>query len=114
PDPPPQVPEAAEYDETAQRWLVSPRLSGAELWRAFDRAGTLVEEWRIDEGCKTFSRVFAPDGSVKEETTFGRTGRRHGPHRQRFLEEGESPYLDARIVEERGSFDQDHPVGRWT
>src|SRR5436190_3517581 len=34
PTPPAGVPEAAEYDEGSQRWLVSPRLSGAALWRS--------------------------------------------------------------------------------
>ena len=114
PDPPPGLPDAADYDEGSQRWVLAPRDSGAELWRAYTPDGVLDEEWRIEEGVRTFARVHARDGSIKQESSFGRDGRRHGPHRRRYPGGSESPYLDARIVEERGAYAHDHPIGRWT
>jgi hypothetical protein len=115
PSPPPGLPERAEFDENDRRWGVPP-LPGEpdQLWRFYREDGALEEQARCDEGFKVFTRIHAADGSVKQETHFDRSGRRHGPHRRRFIEGDASPYLDARIVEERGAFEEDDPVGRWT
>jgi hypothetical protein len=115
PDPPAALAAIADadYDETAGRWVVPPRPGTDELWRAYGQDGRLEEQSRIEQGYRTFLRAFAPDGAVKEETSFNLGGRRHGPYRRRYLEGEPSPYLDARIVEERGAFAEDHPVGRW-
>jgi hypothetical protein len=115
PTPPPGLSERADYDEGDRRWVVPPAVDDPDpLWRFYGQDGRLQEEARLDEGFKVLARLYADDGSVKLETHFNRSGRRHGPHRRRFLEGEPSPYLDARIAEERGEFEDDDPVGRWT
>jgi antitoxin component YwqK of YwqJK toxin-antitoxin module len=115
PTPPPGLSERADFDESERRWVVSPAPGAADpLWRFYGQDGRLQEEARLDEGWKVLTRLFAEDGSIRQETHFNRSGRRHGPHRRRYLEGETSPYLDARIAEERGTYEDDDPVGRWT
>ncbi len=115
PIPPAGLPERADYDEGDRRWVVSPAAGEAQpLWRFYRQDGSLEEEARIDQGFKVLTRLHAPDGTVTLETSFNSSGRRHGPHRRRYLEGESTPYLDARIAEERGQFEDDDPVGHWT
>jgi hypothetical protein len=112
---PANLPEEADFDEGAGRWIVGPRPgSGDNLVRFYRQDGGLDEEAIIETGCKLSSRRFAADGSVKAEENFARDGRRAGSHRQRFVDGDESPYADARIVEVRGQYQADRPAGRWT
>ena len=114
PDLPPGLPEGAEYDEGG-RWMVSPAAGAADqTTRLYRQDGRLDEEALIENGWKTFSRLFAEDGSVKAEIRSGNDGRREGACRQRYVDGETSPYLDARIVEARGAFAADRPTGRWT
>jgi antitoxin component YwqK of YwqJK toxin-antitoxin module len=115
PSPPPGLPARADYDEGDRRWAVPPATEEAEqLWRFHGEDGSLQEEARFADGFKVLTRIYARDGSIKQETCFDRSGRRHGAHRRRFVEGDASPYLDGRIVEEQGTFEEDDPVGRWT
>ena len=115
PSPPPGLSARADYDEHDKRWSVPPASDApAEPWRFYRQDGTLEEEARFEDGFKVFSRLQAADGSLRQETHFDKNGRRHGDHRRRFDETEASPYLDARIAEERGAFEEDDPVGRWT
>jgi hypothetical protein len=112
---PPGLPERADFDEGDRRWGVPPLPEEPDqLWRFYREDGALDEEARFDQGFKVLTRLRARDGSVKQETHLDRNGRRHGAHRRRFVDGEASPYLDARIVEERGAFEDDDPVGRWT
>jgi hypothetical protein len=115
PAPPPGLPASATFDEGERRWAVSPAPEDGEpLWRFYREDGSLQEEARFDEGVKLLCRLHAPDGELEQETHFDRNGRRHGSHRRRFIDGEMSPYLDARIFEERGELEDDEPVGRWT
>jgi hypothetical protein len=114
PDRPANLPETAEYDEGGH-WIVAPAAGAADrLTRLYRQDGSLAEEAIIEDGWKTFSRQFASDGSVAAELRCGRDGRREGLARRRYVDGDASPYLDARIVEERGAYTADRPAGRWT
>jgi hypothetical protein len=116
---PEALPELAQFDESERRWVVGPDASGQAvssdaLWRVYDEGGALVEEARFDEGFKVMSRCLSGGGHIKEEAHMSRAGRRHGPYRRRYERDEQSPYLDGRVVEVRGEYDDDLPVGRWT
>jgi hypothetical protein len=115
PERPAPLAERAEYDEGSGLWMVPP-LVGAEdrLSRFYDQGGALVEESLIEEGWKTFTRLYAGDGSVKAEVRSTRDGRKQGAFFRRFVDGDANPYLDARIAEERGAYTADRPCGRWT
>ena len=116
PDRPSRVPEAAQFDEGDRRWVVGPEsqpVSG-EPWRMYDTEGVLVEEARFQDGYKVWTRGLAPDGDTREEARLSPQGRRNGPYRRRWLAGEETPYLDSRVVEARGEYADDLPVGRWT
>jgi hypothetical protein len=115
PDRPPSLPDRASYEEFEDRWCVQPETPASpEPWRFYDQSATLVEEARFEDGIKRWSRLYASDGGVREEVTLGRDSRRHGPYRRRFVDGLTSPYLDSRIVEERGELADDQPVGPWS
>jgi hypothetical protein len=114
PSVPAGLPETAEYEEFGQRWSVGPGPRATSgLWRAYTEDGRLDEETECDEGRKIFSRLYGRDGQPRQEAHFDLEGKRHGAYRRRFVEGDESPYLDARIAEERGAFHQGEAVGRW-
>jgi tetratricopeptide (TPR) repeat protein len=119
PSRPEALPELAQFDESERRWVVGPDANGQSatpdaLWRVYDEGGTLVEEARFDEGFKVMSRCLSGDGQTREELHLSRQGRRSGLYRRRFAPDEQSPYRDGRVVEVRGEFADDLPVGRWT
>lgn len=115
PERPPALPERAYFEEFEDRWALPPEPPTApEPWRFYDQSAALVEEARFEDGIKRWSRLYAADGGVREELTLNRESRRHGPYRRRFVDGLTSPYLDARIAEERGELADDQPVGTWT
>jgi hypothetical protein len=116
---PEALPELAQFDEAERRWVVGPAANGQPvspdaLWRVYDEGGALVEEANFDDGFKVMSRCLAGDGQIKEELHLSRQGSRSGSYRRRFARDEHSPYLDSRVVEVRGEFADDLPVGRWT
>jgi hypothetical protein len=114
PERPAGLSERAYFEESEDRWAVPPATDPEADRRFHDQEGVLVEEARFKEGLKCWSRLLARDGGVREEVHINPEGRRHGPYRRRFVDGGASPYLDARIVEERGELAEDQPVGPWT
>jgi antitoxin component YwqK of YwqJK toxin-antitoxin module len=112
PELPRSLPPYVDFDETSQRWVQRERLADARtLVRTFDLLGQLVEEAETSHGQRESSRVFA-DGALVEEKRFDAQGRLHGAYRRTYPKE--SSYADARIREERGQFQEGHPVGGWT
>ncbi len=118
PDRPAGLPERADYDEGTGRWMIAPdRTAGERFFRHHRQDGSLAEESVIEDGWKTFERRYDREGSVAVEFHSSKDGRKHGDFYRRF-DAGDdpvaSPYLDARIRQERGQFVADRPVGRWT
>jgi hypothetical protein len=118
---PANLPETADYDEGGGRWIVNPprgREAGGDgpppLYRFYRQDGSLDEEATIENGWKTFARLYASDGSVRAELRLGTGGRREGAFFRRFVDGEASPFRDPRIAEERGSYGADAPVGRFT
>ena len=119
PERPAHLPASAQFEEYDRRWAdgsTHPELMHAVGgWRYWAAEGRLDEEAEFEEGRKTLSRTYAPDGKVAEEVRFLGDNVRHGPYRRRFYQGGpaSSPYADPAIVEEQGGYDHGHPVGRW-
>ena len=88
PTPPPGLPARADFDEGDRRWAVSPAAEDPGSARGVftARRARSLEEARFEEGFKVLARFYAADGTVKQETHFNRSGRRHGAHRRRFIE----------------------------
>jgi antitoxin component YwqK of YwqJK toxin-antitoxin module len=114
PEPPAGLPGDVDYDEYSHRWTLAPA-GGSEtgMWCYFTETGRLEEEVEYVEGQRTRARLFGREGGIREETGFDSEGKAHGAHLRRFVEGVESPYLDARIAEERGAYEHGHPVGLW-
>jgi antitoxin component YwqK of YwqJK toxin-antitoxin module len=112
---PPEVPAEASFDEGSRRWStgpLDPRGEASGLWRWWSEQGRLVEEGAYQAGRRVLTRHHV-DGVVVEEISLEGDGVRHGPYLRRYAA-GESPYQDARVREERGSYEHGQPVGRWT
>ena len=114
PQRPPSLPERAYFEESEDRWTVAPETGSPDPWRFHDQEGVLVEEARFEHGLKRWSRRYARDGAVLEEQSLNSDSRRHGPYRRRFVDGQTSPYLDSRIVEERGELADEQPIGPWS
>jgi antitoxin component YwqK of YwqJK toxin-antitoxin module len=117
PDRPAGVPAEAEFDEFNGRWGAgATEENGTWLgrWRFWTVEGRLDEEAEYQGSRKTWSRLYDERGEVRHEVSYEGDGVHHGPYRRRFVEPGERPYADERVVEERGGFEHGHPVGRWS
>ena len=98
------VPDVARFDDTSGRFYESFRRDdGVSVSRYFAPEGFLAEELDVSRGRVVARRRFAPDGACVEEWELDDHGLRHGPTLRRFVN-GESPYGDARIREERARF----------
>jgi hypothetical protein len=117
PERPSNVPLEAEFDEYARRWMTGPiddRGSWTGLWRFWNSDGVIDEEAEYRESRKVWSRLYDPDGSLRQEAHFEDDSTRHGGYRRRLLPDEESPWSDPRIRQERGAFEHGQLVGPWT
>jgi hypothetical protein len=117
PERPSNVPLEADFDEYARRWMhgaLDDRGSWIGLWRFWNTDGLVDEEAEYRESRKVWSRLYDPDGSLRQELNFEGDSVRHGGYRRRLLPDEESPWSDPRIRQERGAFEHGQLVGPWT
>jgi hypothetical protein len=117
PERPAGVPAEAEFDEFNGRWGAgATEESGTWVgrWRFWTVEGRLDEEADYQGSRKVWSRLHDGRGEVRQEIAYEGDGVLHGAYRRRFVEAGERPHADERIVEEQGTYEHGHPVGRWT
>ncbi|HVZ73539.1 MAG TPA: hypothetical protein VHJ20_14270 [Polyangia bacterium] len=112
---PASVPREARFEEGRDQWTVSSYADGAQadgVWLRWARDGVLRErdEYRLGKPHGLWQR-FDAAGGLGEESEW-RDGGRTGAHRR--VVGGAAVYTDARVHEERGSFDHDQAVGPWT
>ena len=107
---PPGVPDDAEYEEAAPQWA----RRRAELHRFWSETGVLVSEIEFANGVRRAERTFDAAGRLAEACEFSPDRARHGAFLRRLPSEGGGGYADARIREERGTFDRGQAVGTWT
>lgn len=117
--PPAGVPDDADLDDFAGRWMAGrfdERGLPQQTFRFWSREGTLVEERDFRAGVAVAERRFAPDGSMVESHGWMERegkGARHGAYFHRF-DATANPYADERVREERGAHDYGRPCGMWT
>ena len=107
PERPSGLPASAEYDEFAGRWGAGGTDDNGTWkgpWRFWTVEGRLDEEAEYRDTRKAWSRLYDGEGALRHEISYEGDGVLHGPYRRRFVEAGESPYADQRIVEERGAY----------
>ena len=104
------VPDDAEYEEAAPQWV----RRRAELHRFWNEAGVLVSEIEFANGVRRAERTFDAAGGLAEACEFSPDRARHGAFLRRLPREGGGAYADARIREERGTFDHGQAVGTWS
>lgn len=113
PERPASVSDSAEFEERSGRWRVRIKLeppeAKRELLRFFDREGNLLQEIETRAGKQHVLRLF-DQGGLREELHQDAEGKLHGPYYCRY-QEGQSPYQDPRIVEERGALEGGQMVG---
>jgi hypothetical protein len=117
PERPANVPDAADYDEYARRWMhgaLDDRGGWTGVWRFWNDGGGLEEEADYKETRKLWSRLYDPDGSLRQAVHYEGDSIRHGSYRKRLQPDEESPWTDARIRQERGAFEHGSAVGPWT
>jgi hypothetical protein len=104
PERPPGVPEHALYDEVSKRYCEREgEFFSPTRLRYFDASGRPAEEFDTENGWATAFRRFGADGRAVED--FGlKGGKPHGSYCLRF-DSLTNPYADARVAEERGTFD---------
>jgi antitoxin component YwqK of YwqJK toxin-antitoxin module len=114
PEKPAHLDPGVRFDESLRRWRIDMPIEerGARLIRYWSADGALIEDIEYRAG-RRVSRVFAADGSVRLECGYIETNLLDGPYRRRFVTEGDSPYEDERIAEERGTFERGEAVGHW-
>jgi hypothetical protein len=104
------VPEGAEHDEAAGRWM----LGGDDLERIWSGTGVLLEETELDGARRPrAARTYDDSGALLEACGFDGEGRRHGAFERRFPDGADSPYADRRIRGERGQLEHGQAVGIW-
>ncbi len=116
PNRPPGVPEGAGYDEFSGRWTrQEPTPDGqSTLHTYWDGEGLLDERSTYVGHEKRQSQFFDGDAELRGLVQFSADRKRHGEFWRRFREPAESGYGDENLIEERGFFDHERPVGMWT
>ncbi|HTB59696.1 MAG TPA: hypothetical protein VLC06_17605 [Polyangia bacterium] len=104
------VPEDAEYEEGVPQWA----RRRAELHRFWTAAGVLSSEIEFAKGVRRAERTFDAAGRLAEACEFSPDRVRQGAFLRRLSAEGGGAYADARIREERGTFDRGQAVGTWS
>jgi hypothetical protein len=104
------VPEDAEYEEAVPQWA----RRRAELHRFWTEAGVLTSEIEFAKGVRRAERTFDASGRLAEACEFSPDRARQGAFLRHLPAEGEGPYADGRIREERGTFDRGQAVGTWS
>jgi hypothetical protein len=112
---PASVPRAAAFDERSGEWVhreYDGNGMGHGAWRRWSREGVQREhdEYKVGKAHGVWRRWDAA-GALTEEGAW-RDGARGGPYRR--LGVPPDLYTDARVWEERGGFERDQSVGRWT
>lgn len=106
------LPELAQYDESRGGWALRSR----ELDRFWSEDGKLTDEVvHKGEGARVV-RSFDATGQLRQECGFTAPpdDQPDGPCYRRFPDAEASPYADARIRQERGTYEGGQPTGRWT
>lgn len=115
PERPAGIGEEVDYDEDTRLWLHrEERPDGSYLHRYFTQAGLAWQEIEYRNGYKDRERGFDARGQLCEEKVFDAEGRFHGASRRWFARAELNPYLDDRVREEHGQFEQGRPVGTFT
>jgi antitoxin component YwqK of YwqJK toxin-antitoxin module len=107
------VPDDAEYDEKAPQWA----RRRTELHRFWTAEGVLSSEIAFSQGVRRAVRTFDAAGRLEEAWELSPEGARHGAFVRCFRAgrtQNEGPYADARIREERGTFERGQAVGPWS
>jgi antitoxin component YwqK of YwqJK toxin-antitoxin module len=102
------VPEDVEYDAGAGCWrLSSSGAGGSTLYRYFALDGARIQEDEFVSGHRRSTRRYDARGELADERHFDEGGVAQGHYRRRY---GESPFDDARIVIEEGTFVDGRPA----
>jgi hypothetical protein len=109
------VPKTARYEEGRDLWVESSYSDGAQaegVWLRWARDGVLRERDEYVAGrAHGLWQRFDEAGALGEESEW-RDAQRSGAHRR--VGAGADVYTDARVVEERGRFEREQTIGRWT
>ena len=103
------VPEDAEYDAGAGCWRLS--ISGdvgSTLYRCFALDGARIQDDEFVSGRRRATRRYDERGALSDERHFDERGVAQGRYLRRHAE---SPFADARIIVEEGTFVDGRPAG---
>jgi hypothetical protein len=111
---PESIPEHADFDDLAWRWVVREQKNPVcHLDRFFTAEGVLCEELEYSGGLKRARRLFDDAAALREACAFDDEGRMHGAFFKRFTPAETSPHADPRINQVHGQLEHEHPVGRY-
>lgn len=105
------VPEDVEYDAGLGCWrLSSTGDGGSTLYRYFALDGARLQDDEFVSGRRRATRRYDPRGELADERHFDERGVAQGHYLRRY---SESPFADARIVLEEGTFVDGRPAREW-